>query len=97
MAEVTRHKSRRREDPAADDVADEHTGRCEPADAARKCGRIALSPIPQYARLLLSRMNERNKPYEGESFALIALGRPVIEIERLDVTTDRQDQPTTDG
>ena len=99
MAEIACHKSCRGKDSAADDVADEHARGCEPADTARKCGLIALRPVHQYARLLrlLFRMNERNEPNEGESFSLIALCCPVIEIKRLDVSADRQDQPTTDG
>lgn len=95
MVEIACHKSCR----GKDSVADEHARGCEPADTARKCGLIALCPVHQYARLLRSlfRMNERNEPNVGESFSLIALCCPVIEIKRLDVSADRQDQPTTNG
>jgi hypothetical protein len=42
-------------------------------------------------------MNERNEPNEGESFSAIALCCSLIEIKRLDVSADRQDQPPTNG
>ena len=98
MAEISRHKSRRGEDPGSDDVADKYASGGEPADAAGECGQISFGAADQDEQLLLVlRANQRDKPHEGESFSLIALCCPVIEIKRLDVSADRQDQPTTDG
>jgi hypothetical protein len=81
MAEITRHKSCRGEDARADKVANEHAGGGEPADAARKQGRIVLGSVHRCgSSLFLSGSNQRHKPHEGESVSLITLRCPVIEL-----------------